>query len=311
MTYGKGGCNIVEKTILQYQKAFNSAIARFKKNKSILAVMVFGSIITGDLWDESDVDLFVIYDNNASSLINIYTEEIGIPIHIKFMSKGNFMQINDENLRGGFIHRIISSSRLVFSKDMEISSRYDIIRYYPDIDRERWNMVYVGKLIKNISICKKYLQNDGIYTAYIEAIKSIEEFSKLYVNSAGYMISKDAVSVAVNLNDKLKKYVKNLLFCSKEEKDIEISIRNLIEYFDENINLNISKLVNVLINYIKRKDDFLSSEQIKKDELFKEYDICMEEILDKLWKKNIIKKQIRDYKLEDGSILSKENVYFV
>lgn len=301
----------MERTILQYQEAFNSAIDRFKKNKSILAVMVFGSMITGDLWDESDVDLFVIYDNKGSSLKNIYTEEKEIPIHIKFMSKGNFLSINEENLRGGFIHRIISSSRLVFSKDMEITSRYDIIRYYPDIDRERWNMVYLGNLLKNIAICRKYLQNDGIYTAYIESVRSIEEFSKLYVNSAGYMISKDATSVAMNLNDKFKKYVQDLLFGSKGEKDIVQSINNLLDYFNENVNGNIGRLVSVLINYMREKDNFLSSDQIKEDKLFREYDICMEEILDKLWKKNIIKKEIRDYKLEDGSLLSKENVYFI
>ena len=44
------------RTILQYQKAFNSAINRFKANKLVLAVMVFGSMVSGDLWDESDID---------------------------------------------------------------------------------------------------------------------------------------------------------------------------------------------------------------------------------------------------------------
>ena len=44
----------MERTILQYQKAFNSIIERLKSNDSVLAVMVFGSMVTGDLWDESD-----------------------------------------------------------------------------------------------------------------------------------------------------------------------------------------------------------------------------------------------------------------
>jgi len=37
----------------------------------------------------------------------------------------------------------------------------------------------------------------------------------------------------------------------------------------------------------------------------------MEEILNKLWEKNIIKKGTRDYKSDDGKILFKENVYFL
>ncbi|MEL7598231.1 MAG: nucleotidyltransferase domain-containing protein, partial [Clostridiaceae bacterium] len=43
------------KTIQKYQGAFNTVIERLKQNDSVLAVMVFGSIITGDLWEESDI----------------------------------------------------------------------------------------------------------------------------------------------------------------------------------------------------------------------------------------------------------------
>jgi len=39
----------MEKTIVQYQKAFNGLVEKLKGNSSILAVMVFGSVVTGDL----------------------------------------------------------------------------------------------------------------------------------------------------------------------------------------------------------------------------------------------------------------------
>lgn len=301
----------MESTILKYQKAFNSAIDRFKKNDFILAVMVFGSMITGDLWDESDIDLLVIYDDKSFELKNIYTEEKNILIHIKLMSKDKFLQLDEGNVRGGFIHRIISSSRLVFSKDSDITSIYDGIRYYPDIDRERWGMVYLGSLLKNIAICKKYLQNEGIYTAYISAVKSVEEFSKLYVNYTGHMISKDAIIVAISLNDEFKGYVDNLFFYGNTAEELKKAISEVMDYFQKSIDENIRNFVNVLINYMREKDSFLSSQQIKKDKLFIDYDICMEEILNKLWEKNIIKKETRDYKVKDGLMLFKENVYFI
>jgi len=55
----------MEKTILQYQKAFNSLMNNLKKNEKVLAVMVFGSLVTGDLWEESDIDLFVVVNNES------------------------------------------------------------------------------------------------------------------------------------------------------------------------------------------------------------------------------------------------------
>ncbi|MCH3962874.1 MAG: nucleotidyltransferase domain-containing protein [Clostridium sp.] len=301
----------MEKTILEYQQVFNKAVEKFKKADAVLAVMVFGSMVTGDLWSESDIDFLIICDCDEQDLKNIYTEENGIPVHVKLMSKNKFLQLNEENIKGGFMHRIISSSRLVFSKDMEVTSRYDVGRYYPDVDREKWSMVYFGNTLDSISVCKKYLQNDGVYTAYSAAVKSVEEFSKLYVNSMGYMISKDAITVAANLNNKFKECVDNLFFNNDRGKNLEKIINETVAYLNKYVDDNIIRFVNVLINYMREKDDFLSSEEIKTCDLFKEYPIHMEEILNKLWQKNIIKKEKRDYTLKDGTILFKENIYFL
>jgi len=298
----------VERTIIQYQRAFNSIIDRLKSNEAVLAVMVFGSMVTGDLWDESDIDLFVILDKKIANIKNIYTEEKQVPVHIKLMSKNKFIQLYEEDLRGGFMHRMFSSSRLVFSKDMEVTIKYDSGRYYPDLDRERWNMVYLGKVLKSIDICKKYLSNDGVYTAYGAAVKCVENYARLHVNYSGYMISKDAMTMAMNLNDSFKRCVDELFF---NKQDTAKAISAAVEYIESSIDENIRNTASILVNYMREKDCFLSTEDIKNDKLFVNYDIALEDILNKLWEKNIIKKDSRDYKTEDGKVLFKENVYFI
>lgn len=298
----------MEKTIVQYQRAFNSLIERLKSNNAVLAAMVFGSVVTGDLWDKSDIDLFVMVDEKMNGIRNIYTEEKGVPVHIKLMSKNRFMQFYEEDLRGGFMHRIFASSRLVFSKDSDITSRYDSGRYYPDIDRERWSMVYLGNMLKSIGVCRKYLYNNGIYTAYSSSVKAAEEFAKLYVNSAGYMISKDAMTMAMNLNDKFKNCVDELFF---NKEDTIKAIEKLLAFVEENIDSNLKNITGILLDYMREKDELLSGEDIKKDTLFHSYDIDIEEILEKLSEKDIVKKETRDYKLSDGKVVFKENVYFI
>lgn len=298
----------MERTIAQYQKAFNTMIDNLKSNDSVLAVMVFGSMVTGDLWDESDIDLFVIVDSKSNKIRNIFTEEKAVPIHIKLMNKEKFLQLHESDLRGGFIHRIFASSRLVFSKDMEVTNRYNNGRYYPDIDKERWNMVYLGRVIKSVGICKKYLTNDGIYTAYTMAIKAIEDYARLYVNCSGYMISKDAVPMAMNLNDSFKSVVDNLFF---EKANTKEAIEGTIEFLQKGIEKLIKISTNVLIEFMKDKDKFLSAEDIKSHRLFENFDIEIEDILNELWKKNIIKKESREYRIEEGKSIIKENVYFI
>ncbi|WP_392486676.1 nucleotidyltransferase domain-containing protein [Haloimpatiens sp. FM7315] len=295
-------------TILQYQKAFNAMIDRLKSDKSVLAVMVFGSMVTGDLWEESDIDLFVVMDNAENIIKNIYTTEKNIPIHIKLMSKKKFLNLQNEDLKGGFIHRIFSASRLVFSKDMDITNRYDRGRYYPDLDREIWNMIYLAKTLKNIGVCKKYLANNRIYTAYVSAVKCSEDFAKLKINSSGYIVSKDVMSTTMNIEDDFKDNIDVLFF---NKLNSEECIRDIIKYLEEKIDENLINITGFLLDFIREKDALLSSEEIKKDKIFKDFDIDMEEILNKLWKKNIIKKKARGFSSENGNVLFEENVYYI
>ena len=296
------------KSILQYQTAFNTIIERLKVNKSILAVMVFGSIVTGDLWEESDIDLIVITDKALYEIKNIYTEERNIPVHIKLMSHSKLTQLNDQNIKGDFINRIFASSKLVFSKELDITSIYDSGRYYPDIDKQRWSLVYLGNVIKRIGIAKKYLANDGIYTAYTSAVKAVDEFARLYINYSGYMISNDAMTMALNLNDEFKKCVDELFFNNDKNAD---SIEKIVNYIQEFIDRNIRGISEIVLNFMRQKDCFLSADDFDKESLFISYNISFEDILNKLWQKKLIKKETRDFKDEDGELLFKENVYFI
>ena len=55
------------KSILKYQKSFQKLINDLKVNKKVLAIFAFGSIVSGDLWDESDIDLFVLYKDKSGN----------------------------------------------------------------------------------------------------------------------------------------------------------------------------------------------------------------------------------------------------
>ncbi|MDT8717459.1 nucleotidyltransferase domain-containing protein [Clostridium sp. 19966] len=298
----------MNKPIIKYQKSFNAVVERLKKNEEVLAAMVFGSMVSGDLWEESDIDFFVITRDEPDSIKNIYTTEKTVPIHIKIMSKNKFLQLHESDLRGGFIHRIFASSRLIFSKDDEVTNRYNNGRYYPDLDRERWNVVYLGKLLKNISLCKKYIYSDRIATAYSIVMSCAEDYGRMYLNFSGHMISRDIMNMTMNLNDNFKTCINKLIF---NKDNLKESINYAIEFFDMEIDSKIKEISSLLIEYMKKKDIMLSAEDIKNDILFENYDIDVEYILNELWKRNIIKKSSREFKLSSSKIISMENVYYI
>lgn len=292
--------------IVKYQNAFNSLIQTLKKNPKILAVTAFGSMVTGDLWKDSDIDLFVIIDDDFKGLENVFGEEKEISVHIKLLSKEEFLKFHEVNLRGGTLHRKFLSSRLIFSNDSEITDRYNSFKYYPEVDRERWNLVYLSSVIKSISACKKYLYNNSIYGAYPLAIAAVDDYSKLYLNYSGYMINKGAISMAVNLDDNFKEMV-DKIFTSKDS--IEESINKVIEYIEDFIDSNIKGCCNILLEYLKNENTYISSRELEKNSFFKEFSIDMEDILIELSKRNFTEKSGKEYISSNGKNIIRENVY--
>lgn len=297
----------MNKKILSYQKAFNSILDKINKSNNILAIMVFGSALTGDLWEGSDIDMLAVVDDTLKNRRNIYITENNITVHIRIIEKKQFLEFNRNNLRGGKLHRILISSRLIFSKDSEITNTFNSFKYYPEKDKEKWNLVYLSLLLKSIAVCKKYLRNKRVYTAYENAVNIIEDFSVLFLNYNGYLVSKDATALAIELNDRFKEKVDKLIYSSKDE--CFENINEIINYVECYINENLKSISKILLDFLEGYNQELSVEEIENHEYFKEFSMSLQDVMELLHKNNFVKKSEREIIIVDDKTQIKENVY--
>lgn len=293
------------KSIEDYQRAYKEITEVLIKSTNILAVFVFGSMVTGDLWEESDIDLLVICDVGFERVRDVYSEIMDIPVHIKFLNKESFKEYYYETGKRDIIKGFLISSKLIYSKDNEIAELYRNLIYVMGVDKGKWNLVYIGNLLKEIGICKKHLDKGNGYTSYELIIRALDSFSKLYLSINGYTVSKDSLTMACNLNDELNNKIKKLF-------DNEIKNENIvtiISFLEEYLSHNLEKASNELLQFIKEKDKPLSAYEIKNDNYFRNFNIKVEEILKALHKNNILirgKNKFADY---NKSLIDIENVY--
>lgn len=291
--------------IIEYQKAFNDIMEEFKRNKNVSAVFTFGSIVSGDIWEESDIDFFVVYKNEFHEVRDIYSEVNGVPIHAKLLSKEKFMDSYENEGNKGISKSILKFSKIVFSRDKEINSVYNRAIYGRDEYTHRENLEYLSKVIKEVNICKKYIQIDRMYTAYEVMIRSLDSFSKLYLSLNGYTISKDSIRMAVNLNDSFKSIIDERLFNGINKEDIIEIVSYIERYIEDNI-LAASKII---LDILGDSSEYLSASEIIKDFKIAGSKIKLEQILKKLLSKGIIKKMSKKVIDKDDNIIINENVY--
>lgn len=293
------------KSIIDYQNAYKEITDILMKNTNILAIFVLGSMVTGDLWEESDIDLFTIYKDDFEQVRDLYSEVMDIPVHIKFLSKGAFKETYYECGKKDVIKNSLISSKLIYSIDYEISELYEKIIYSVNSDKGRWNLVYLGNLLKEIGICKKYLSTGRGYTAYELLIRALDNFSKLYLSINGYTVSKDSLNMACNLNEDLNKRIKKLFYTEMNDENI----KSIISYMESYLDYNIEKASKEILDFIKDEDKELSSYEIKNNDYFKKFNIKAEEILKVLYKNNVLTKNKREFRDHNECLLATENVY--
>ncbi|WP_312649826.1 nucleotidyltransferase domain-containing protein [Proteiniclasticum sp.] len=291
--------------IIEYQKVYQQVTQTMSETKDILASFVFGSMVTGDLWENSDIDFFVIYSGEEKGIRNVYSSEDGVPVHFKIMSKGEFMTLRGLEVKGSFLHRIFLSSKMVFSKDPEITTRYNNARFYPDMDRRKWTLSYLGRLIKSIDSTDKFLHNRNLYGAFNTLLESMELYASVYVNSRGYLISKDTISIVAGLD---KEFSERYLYLVSGG-ELEEKIKSVNKYLKKTIDKEITEASEIILTYFREKSSPMSAREIIEDDFFNNFEIQMEGILSLLHKKNLLKRSYRAVKTPTGKELIKENVY--
>ena len=293
------------KSIIDYQNAYKEITDILKKNDNILSIFIFGSMVSGDLWDESNIDLFVIYKDDFNEARDTYSEVLDISVHIKFMSKELFKKYYNESGKREVITKLLISSKMIYSKDNEITDLYQKTIYMIDSDKGRLNLVYLGDFFKEVRVCKKYINKGSMYTAHELLLRALNNFSMIFLSINGYMVSKDSLTMACNLNDELNEKVYNLLYKEIAYKNI----KTLLDYMENYLEDNIQKASKDIIDFIKNQNKEVSAYEIKVNPYFRDFEIKIEEILNVLYRNNILLKEKRELRDAKGNFLVMENVY--
>ena len=105
-----------------FAEALETLVEQIKLDRSILAVILCGSLSHDTVWEKSDIDLgLVTIDDKkiASSQVALYAN--GINVHAFLLSRSSFRQTVGGTLHNSFMHSLLAKGRLLYSHDSTIT----------------------------------------------------------------------------------------------------------------------------------------------------------------------------------------------
>jgi uncharacterized protein len=292
--------------IRAYQEAYESTISKLKANSQVIAVVVYGSMVSGDVWEESDID-FLIITNEKNKTENIYTKVNKIPVHVNYLSKDVFISSYKNLLKGGTFHKAFFTGKLVYCSDDDIRNIHMSARFYGDRDMNIRNVDMLTHLLNSLHYTKKYFTTHKFETSSQWCIETLKNYARLLMNMNGHITDKDILSFAVNMDDDVEKLFK--LFNSN--LNVKDKISEILNHIEDFVSSNIENLAQPIVDYLRENRSPLSIQDLQNSNEFRLVDGDLNLMLETLSSKGIVRESMRKFNTYGDEYLINEIVYYV
>src|SRR5688572_345774 len=111
-----------DSTHQKFADALDKLVAQLKEDRSILAVILCGSLAYDKVWAKSDIDLALVsIDDKKVEEKSIALNADGVNVHAFLVPRAEFRKLAEGSLRNSFMHSLLAKGRLLYTQDETIA----------------------------------------------------------------------------------------------------------------------------------------------------------------------------------------------
>ena len=153
----------------RYKDAVDSLVEKLKTDKTVTAVILFGSLSYDKVWERSDVDLSVVVRDDQKLTKKSYcVDEDDIVINVDLMTRADFIKWTNKSVGGQFSHSLLTRGTILFTRDEKLHEVLEEAGQIGKTDREMAVLYRAENLIACMDKCEKWIRvkEDETYARY-------------------------------------------------------------------------------------------------------------------------------------------------
>src|ERR1041385_2722803 len=220
----------------KFTEALEELVAEVKRDKSIPAAVLCGSLSHDSVWAKSDIDLLLITvdDKKADpSTVALYTN--GVNVHALLMSRTEFRQIAEGSLRNSFMHSFLTKGRVLYSHDDTIPAMCARLREIGERDTQIQLLRAGIQALAPVDKAHKWLitRGDLDYTA-LWILYAATALARIEIIGARLLADREVIPQAMKLNPSFfAKIYTAMLNEKKTRKTVQAALDTIDSYLAE------------------------------------------------------------------------------
>jgi hypothetical protein len=219
-----------------FSAALDTLVAQVKRDRSVLAAVLCGSLSHDTVWSKSDIDLVLVTIDDrktANGAVALYAD--GINVHALLMPRAEFRQCVEGSLRNSFGHSFFAKGRLLYTHDETIAEMCSQLHRIGERDTQIQLLAAGTAALASIYKAHKWLltREDLEYTA-VWMLYAANSLAKIEVLGARLLLDREALPQAMKLNPVFFKTIYiDLLNTRKTKKNVQDALAAIDRYIIE------------------------------------------------------------------------------
>jgi len=223
----------LESTRDHFSAALDALVAEVKRDRSVLAAILCGSLSHDTVWAKSDIDLvFVTVDDKKIEASDISLNADGVNVHAFLMPRTDFRKTVEGSLNNSFFHSFLAKGRLLYTHDETVRDLCDRLQAIGRRDTEIEILNAATSALSLIAKAHKWFvtREDLEYTS-LWILYACSPIAKIEIMSRGQLADREVIPQAMKLNPPLFRLIySDLLNGRKTQKSVQAALAAIDDY---------------------------------------------------------------------------------
>jgi predicted nucleotidyltransferase len=247
----------------KFTAALDTLIEQVKRDRSILAVILCGSLSHDTVWAKSDIDLVLVTIDDKKTAGNashaLYAD--GINVHAWLMPRTEFRRTVEGAIHNSFRHSLLAKGRLLYTHDETIERLCSQLHVIGGRDTQMQLLAAAGGALATLYKAHKWFITRGdLDYAALWILYTATSLAKIEVLGAGMLVDREVLPQAMKLNPAFFKTIyADLLNTKKTVKTVQAALSAIDDYLAKRA----TALFGAVIDHLREVGEARSSTEIE------------------------------------------------
>ena len=258
----RGHIHAAEDIRKKFASALDELVGQVRRDRSILAAILCGSLSHDTVWKKSDIDLVLVtIDDKKIERTSLALYADGVNCHAFLVPRAQFRKLVEGAARNSFMHSLLAKGRLLYTHDATIEALCSRLHEIGERDTRLQLFGAAAQALGSIDKAHKWLvtRGDLDYSA-LWILYAATPLARVEVIGARMLADREVIPQAMKLNPEFFTTIyTGMLNAKKTRKAVEAALAAIDEYVAKRAGM----LFEPLLDHLKEVAEARSATEIE------------------------------------------------